>query len=40
LLGAVGEVQRESGVTHVVVSDLLDYSTLLGELVVPVRDFH
>jgi error-prone DNA polymerase len=40
LLGAVGEVQRESGVTHVVVSDLADYSSMLGGLVFRGRDFH
>jgi error-prone DNA polymerase len=40
LLGAVGEVQRESGVTHVVVSDLMDYSAMLGRLVIRARDFH
>jgi error-prone DNA polymerase len=40
LLGAVGELQREDGVTHVVVSDLLDHSAMLGGLVFPARDFH
>ncbi|NBC48022.1 MAG: DNA polymerase III subunit alpha [Gammaproteobacteria bacterium] len=40
LLGAVGEVQRESGVTHLVVSELVDYSAMLGGLVIRVRDFH
>jgi len=40
LLGAVGEVQRESGVTHIVVSELMDYSSMLGGLVVRARDFH
>jgi error-prone DNA polymerase len=39
LLGAVGEVQRESGVTHLVVSRLQDYSDLLGGLVTRSRDF-
>jgi error-prone DNA polymerase len=39
LLGAVGEVQRESGVTHLVVSRLQDYSSLLGGLVILSRDF-
>jgi error-prone DNA polymerase len=39
LLGAVGEIQRESGVTHLVARRLLDYSPLLGELVVRSRDF-
>jgi len=40
LLVAIGEVQREDGVTHLVVIDLVDYSALLGDLVVPARDFH
>nr|WP_242476941.1 error-prone DNA polymerase [Halochromatium glycolicum] len=40
LLGAVGEVQREGGVTHLVVSELVDYSAMLGGLVIRVRDFH
>ncbi|WP_462320438.1 error-prone DNA polymerase [Halochromatium sp.] len=40
LLGAVGEVQREHDVTHIVVSDLIDYSSMLGGLVVQARDFH
>jgi error-prone DNA polymerase len=39
LLGAVGEVQRESGVTHLVVAELRDYSSLLGGLLVRSRDF-
>jgi error-prone DNA polymerase len=39
LLGAVGEIQRESGVTHLVARELRDYSTLLGDLVVRSRDF-
>ena len=30
LLGAVGKIQRESGVTHLVVRQLRDYSSLLG----------
>lgn len=39
LLGAVGEIQRESGVTHLVVRQLRDYSSLVGSLVTRVRDF-
>jgi error-prone DNA polymerase len=44
LLGALGEVQRESGVTHLVARELIDYSGLLGQLLgglaVRTRDFH
>jgi error-prone DNA polymerase len=40
LLGAIGEVQRESGVTHLVVKRLRDYSDLLGGLIARSRDFH
>ncbi|MEA3274418.1 MAG: error-prone DNA polymerase [Pseudomonadota bacterium] len=39
LLGVVGEIQRESGVTHLVVRQLRDYSALLGGLVTRSRDF-
>ena len=39
LLGAEGEIQRESGVTHLVVRRLRDYSGLLGDLAVRSRDF-
>ena len=39
LLGAVGEIQRESGVTHLVVRQLRDYSGLIGTLVTQTRDF-
>jgi error-prone DNA polymerase len=39
LLGAMGEVQRESGVTHLVVRHLRDYSALIGGLVTRTRDF-
>jgi len=39
LLGVVGEIQRESGVTHLVASRLRDYSELLGGLVSRSRDF-
>jgi error-prone DNA polymerase len=39
LLGAMGKIQRESGVTHLVVSQLRDYSDLIGDLVTRVRDF-
>jgi error-prone DNA polymerase len=39
LLGVIGKVQRESGVVHVVVRHLLDFSELLGGLVTRSRDF-
>jgi error-prone DNA polymerase len=39
LMGAVGEIQRESGVTHLVARGLRDYSSLLGALLVRSRDF-
>ena len=39
LLGVSGEIQRESGVTHLVAKGLIDYSELLGGLVVSSRDF-
>jgi len=39
LLGVVGEIQRESGVTHLVAGRLRDYSALLGDLVTHSRDF-
>ena len=39
LLGVSGEIQRESGVTHLVAKGLIDYSELLGGLVVASRDF-
>jgi error-prone DNA polymerase len=40
LLGVRGEVQREAGVTHLVAHRLMDYSDLLGGLVITSRDFH
>jgi error-prone DNA polymerase len=40
LLGVVGEIQRESGVTHLVARQLRDYSELIGGLVTRTRDFH
>jgi len=40
LMGVHGEVQREAGVTHLVAKRLMDYSHLLGGLVVTSRDFH
>ncbi len=40
LMGVEGEVQREAGVTHLVAKRLMDYSHLLGALVVTSRDFH
>jgi error-prone DNA polymerase len=39
LLGVEGEIQRESGVTHLVARRLNDYSGLLGGLVTRSRDF-
>ena len=39
LMAVRGEVQRESGVTHVVAESLADHSELLGGLVVRSRDF-
>jgi error-prone DNA polymerase len=39
LLGVEGEIQRESGVTHVVVTAMQDYSALLGGLRIRSRDF-
>lgn len=39
LLGVAGEIQRESGVTHVVVTRMRDYSALLGGLSIRSRDF-
>jgi error-prone DNA polymerase len=40
LLGVEGEIQREGGVTHLVVRRLRDYSDLIGGLVTRSRDFH
>ncbi len=40
LMGAEGEVQIESGVTHVIVKRLFDHSDLLGRLQTRSRDFH
>jgi error-prone DNA polymerase len=40
LMEVRGELQRESGVTHVIASQLLDRSSLLGELTVRVHEFH
>jgi error-prone DNA polymerase len=40
LMGVRGEIQREAGVTHLVAKELMDYSHLLGGLVVTSRDFH
>jgi error-prone DNA polymerase len=39
LMGVCGEIQRESGVTHLVAKGLMDYSSMLGGLVVRSRDF-
>jgi error-prone DNA polymerase len=40
LLSVVGEVQRESGVTHLIARYLSDDSNLLGALLARSRDFH
>jgi len=40
LLEVHGELQRESGVTHVIAHRLIDRSALLGQLVTRSRDFH
>jgi error-prone DNA polymerase len=40
LLEVRGELQRESGVTHVIAKRLVDRSRWLGGLVAPSRDFH
>ena len=40
LLEAVGEVQREGEVLHLVVERLVDHSRLLGALLTESRDFH
>ncbi len=40
LMGAVGRVQIESGVIHVIVDRMEDHSGLLGEFAVQSRDFH
>ncbi|NBC14208.1 MAG: DNA polymerase III subunit alpha [Gammaproteobacteria bacterium] len=40
LMGVQGEIQREAGVTHLVAKQLMDYSQLLGGLVITSRDFH
>ena len=40
LLEVHGELQRESGVMHVIARTLLDRSRLLGELLTQSRDFH
>jgi error-prone DNA polymerase len=39
LLGVIGEVQRDGEVLHVIAKRLVDYSPLLGRLVVESRDF-
>ena len=39
LLGVEGAIQRESGVTHLIAKGLMDYSELLGGLVINARDF-
>jgi error-prone DNA polymerase len=40
LLSVAGEVQRESGVTHLIARRLGDDSALLGGLLARSRDFH
>ena len=40
LLEATGTLQREGEVLHLIVARLTDHSRLLGELLVPSRDFH
>lgn len=40
LLSVTGEVQRESGVTHLIARRLIDDSALLGALLARSRDFH
>jgi error-prone DNA polymerase len=40
LMEVRGELQRESGVTHVIARELLDRTGLMGELRVRSRDFH
>jgi error-prone DNA polymerase len=40
LLEAAGTLQREGEVLHLIVARLTDHSRLLGELIVPSRDFH
>ncbi len=40
LLEVYGELQREEGVTHLIAHELIDRSTLLGELLTRSRDFH
>jgi error-prone DNA polymerase len=40
LLGVHGTVERKDGVTHLVAGKLVDYSALLGRLVLGSRDFH
>jgi error-prone DNA polymerase len=40
LLGVQGVIERDGDVVHVVARRLVDYSTLLGPLTAPSRDFH
>ena len=40
LLGVHGIVERKDGVTHLIAGKLVDYSKLLGGLLVGSRDFH
>jgi error-prone DNA polymerase len=40
LLGVQGVVERDGEVVHLVARRLVDYSSLLGPLAAPSRDFH
>ena len=40
LLGAMGEIQRQGDVLHVIAGQLRDHSHLLGRLKTRSRDFH
>jgi len=40
LLGVHGVLEREGAVTHLIAGKLVDYSSLLGDLVTHSRDFH
>jgi error-prone DNA polymerase len=40
LLGAIGEIQREGDVLHLVAGHLEDYSAMLSEFTSQSRDFH
>ena len=40
LMEVRGELQRESGVTHVIARELLDRTALIGSLRLAVHEFH